>query len=195
MSLRLRRGRRLGRRALHRRAHILAAVHFAVPIGVPAAVGHLTVARHLVALLRLGLGRLGRQRAMAHGSVLRGACGGGRRRGLRSSGRGESKSRGGGDKNGFHVDSPDRLLARRTALSIDQEILGGRGSACGVSPRSSDGTEIALAIGNGASGSASRGEIDGKPEQRTMQSIKHSRLLTGACLSGAWSCGAAISAQ
>ena len=112
MSLRLRRGCLPGCRNLSRCAHILAAVHFAVAIGIPAAAGHLAVghgltaglalARHRVPLMSL---RLGRQHAMTHGSVLGGACGDWRRcrGGLRSSGRGESKSRRSEDKNGFHV--------------------------------------------------------------------------------------------
>lgn len=166
MSLRLGRGRLWRRRTLHRCAHVLATVHFSVAIGIPAAVhlavvhgmaAWLTLARHLVSLMGLRLGGLGRQSAMAHRSVLGRACGcrGGCWGGLSNSGRGESKSRGGGDKNGFHVDSPNGLVARRTALSIDQEGRGGRGSACGVSPRTSDEMETAAAIGDRARGSAS----------------------------------------
>ena len=143
MRLRLRRGCLPSSRALHRRAHVLAAVHFAVPIGITAAVGHLAVvhglaarmalARHLVPLVGL---RLGRHSAVAHGSVLRGACGYWRRcwAGLRSSGRGESKSRRSDDKDSFHVDSPDGLMSRLSAHAIAQESWGGRGTACGLNP-------------------------------------------------------------
>ncbi len=205
MSLRLRGGCLPSRRTLHRCAHILAAVHFAVPIGIPAAVGHLavvhclaallTLGRHLVSLMGLGLGRHSRQRATAHRSVLGGAGGGRCGGGLRSSGGGESKRRSGGDKNGSHVDSPDGLLTRRTAHSIDQKSCGGRGSACGVSPRTRDETKTTAAIGESASGSASWEIIDSMPEHSIMQSIMHSTLFAGACSSEDRSREPAISAQ
>lgn len=134
---------------------------------------------------------------MAHRRVLGGA-GGARCRcqnGLGSDRRRKGESRNGAAKNDFHVGSPVGLLARPTALSIDQEIRGGRGSARGVSPRVAGELVAATAIGDGARGSASKGVVDGKPEQSIRQSIKHSSVFAGTCSSGTCSCESAISAQ